>query len=61
MKIEVEIPDGVNCNATCPFFIEETPKYQQFCSYVGKAFHSKKKLEECPANPRSRLSPAMKE
>ena len=48
MKYTVEIPDGPQCSAACPFFIEETSEYQQYCTLVKKAFRGKKKLDACP-------------
>ena len=51
MEYMVVIPDGSTCNESCPFFIEETPEYQQYCTLVKKAFTTKKKLDACPANP----------
>ncbi len=48
ITLEVVMPDGGLCNSLCPFFIEETEEYQQFCGYLAKAFKGKRKLEKCP-------------
>jgi hypothetical protein len=56
MKITIEIPDGDKCNSDCPFFIEETPEYQQFCSFVKTGFKGKSKLTKCPGKEEAHSS-----